>query len=69
MFRLRQSSKLLTLVLDDPHVGESRVAGILRHLKPSVAFFLDLSADWQIHKTESARINIRKDMTSELEGL
>lgn len=49
MFRLRQGSKRLTLVLDEPLVGESCVAGILRCLKPSFAFFLDLSADWQIH--------------------
>lgn len=54
MFRLGTSSKLLTLVLDDPLVGESCIAEILRGLKPGFAFFLDLSADSQIHLMERA---------------
>lgn len=49
MFRLGRSSKLLTLVLDDPLVGEICIGEILRGLKPSFTFFLDLSADSQIH--------------------
>lgn len=48
MFRLGRRSKLLTLVLDDPLVGEICIAEMLRGLKPSFAFFLDLSADSQI---------------------
>lgn len=61
MFRLGRSSKLLTLVLDDPLVGEIRAAEILRGLKPSFAFFLDLSADSQIHLMGRAWINMEKD--------
>lgn len=61
MFRLGRSSKLLTLVLDDPLVGEICIAEILRGLKPGFAFFLDLSADSQIHLMERAWINMEKD--------
>lgn len=37
----------MTLVLDDPLAGETFIAEI--GLKSSFAFFLDLSADLQIH--------------------
>lgn len=47
VFRLGRSSKHLTLVLDDPLAGETFIADI--RLKSSFAFFLDLSADLQIH--------------------
>lgn len=60
MFRLGRSSKLLTLVLDDLFEGEICIAEILRGLKPSFAFFLDLSADSQIHLMGSAWINMKE---------
>jgi len=61
MFRLGRSSKLLTLVLDDLLVGEICDAEILSRLKPSFAFFLDLSADSQIHLMGRAWVNMEKD--------
>lgn len=51
----------MTLVLDDSLVGEICIAEMLRGLKPSFAFFLDLSADSQIHLVGRAWINVEKD--------
>lgn len=48
------------MVLDDLFEGEIRIAEILRGLKPSFAFFLDLSADSQIHLMRSAWINMKE---------
>lgn len=61
MFRLVGSSKHLTLVLDDSLAAEICAAEMLSGLKPSFAFFLDLSADLQIHLMGRAWISMIED--------